>query len=149
MISGFQATMTINDGGNGAAPGGAATAFAGLVTLNLPEIDAPTFEGTELNQSADQYEREFPTGLLKVGPIECTMKYTKANYTRLQTLITRGRGYTIVLTTPDDLSSGSPVILVATFTGFLKKLGAVQFEKNNPVTIPFTLVIQSKPTSYA
>lgn len=151
MISGFLATLFVDDAGTGAALGGASTAFAGLTTFNLPKLTAGKFDATELDQgSSDPYEREEPTGLIKIGPTACEMKYTKANYTRLQALILKGRGYTFVMTTPDDQSTpGTPVKLVATFVGYISEVGDVKFEKGNPVMIPFEITVQKKPTSYA
>ncbi|VTU02776.1 unnamed protein product [Gemmataceae bacterium] len=154
MITGFQATMKVDDAGTGAAAGGASTAFSGLVTFNLPAIEAGTFDATELNQddggtptpAPDPWERELPTGLKKAGPVQAEMKYTKANYNRLVALAGT-RGYTFVLVTPDDQTTpGTPVKLTLTFTGFIKKVDAVKFEKTNPVSIPFEVVVSKKPT---
>ena len=89
MITGFQATMTVDDGGTGVRRR-CQTAFTGLVTLTLPGIEASTFDATELNQldggNPDPFERELPTGLQKIGKIKGSLKYTKANYTRCQAL---------------------------------------------------------------
>lgn len=152
MITGFQATMKVDDDGTGAAVGGASTAFSGLITFNMPAVEAGTFDATELNQddgaetpAADPWEREEPTGLLKAGPVTAEMKYTKANYNRLIALVSK-RGHTFVLVSPDDLSSGSPVKLTTTFVGFIKKVDAVKFENKNPVAIPFEVVVSKKPT---
>lgn len=152
MITGFQATMAVNDGGNGGAIGGASTKFVGLTMFSLPSLEASTFDATELDQddgeetpAVDPFERELPTGLIKVGVVAGELKYNKANYQRLQKLVGK-RGYTFVLTSPDDQTSGSPVKLTTTFIGFVKKVDAVKFEQKNPVSIPFEFVVQKKPT---
>jgi hypothetical protein len=152
MITGFKANVAIDDDGTGAAPGGDSERLDGLVTFNLPEIDVSTFDATELNQQTDDetpvtdpWERELPTGLKKAGPVQAEVKYTKANYNRLVALA-GVRGHVFVLTAPDDQSSGSPVVLTTTFTGFVKKLGAVKFEKKEPVSIPVEIVVSKKPT---
>lgn len=152
MITGFQAQMAVDDGGNGGASGGTSTKFSGLTTFGLPALEAGTFEATELDQddggtptpAPDPYERLAPTGLIKVGPVPGEIKYTKANYQRLQKLVSK-KGYTFVLTTPDDQTSGSPVKLTATFTGFVSKVDQVKFEKTNPTTIPFEITVQKQP----
>lgn len=157
MITGFQATLAADDAGTGAAPGGASTKFTGITTFSLPSLEAGTFEATELAQddgatptpAADPFERERPTGLIKVGKTACEMKYTKANYQRLQALLVKGAAgaeYTFVLTTPDDQTSGSPTKLAATVKGFISKVDAVKFEKGNPVSIPFEMTCRKQPT---
>lgn len=149
MITGFQATLSVDDGGTGGAIGSTSTKFSGLTTFSIPSLEAGKFDATELDQldgssAVDPFEREEPTGLIKVGPTMCELKYTKANYTRLRTLLSK-RGYTFVAVSPDDLSSGSPVKTTLTFTGFISKVDAVKFEKNNPVAIPFEITVQNKP----
>lgn len=150
MITGFQATMEVDDGGTGGT--GASTAFSGLVTFNLPALEAGKFDATELNQMtsggspvADPYERELPTGLIKVGTTKGEIKYTKANYLRLQALL-MDRGKTFKLITPDDLTSGTVTKLTATFKGFLNKVDEIKFEKTNPVAIGFELTVSEAPT---
>jgi hypothetical protein len=138
---GFKAQLSINDGGG---------RFDGLITISLPSLEAGKYDATELDQEAsgspDPYERELPTGLIKVGPVKAEQFYSKANYNRLQALIGQ-RDKSIVLTTPDDGSNGNtPVKLVATFPGFIQKIDELKFEKNNPIAIPFEFCVQSKPT---
>lgn len=150
MISGFQATLAVDDSGTGAGPGGTSTKFSGLVTISLPSLEAEKFDATELDQNdtgiPDQYMREFPTGLIKQGATACELKFNKANYTRLEALLKKGRGYTFVLTSPDDLTTpGTPVKLTATMKGFISKIGEVKFEKGNPVMIPFDANFQDNP----
>src|SRR4051812_7463668 len=91
MITGFQAQMSCDDAGTGAAVGGADTKFAGLTTFSLPSLEANKFDATELDQqvssAADPYEREQPTGTIKMGATKAEIKYTKANYQRLQALL--------------------------------------------------------------
>ncbi len=155
MITGFQATLEVDDAGTGAASGGASTKFSGLTTFNLPSLEAGKFDATELDQknggNVDPYEREEPTGLIKMGPIKGEMKYTKANYQRLQALLEKAalgdRGYTFIATTPDDLSTpGTPVKLTGTWDGWVSKLDDVKFEKGNPVLIPFEITPLKKGT---
>jgi len=152
MITGFQATLSVDDAGTGAAPGGTDTKFAGNVTFALPELTIEKFDATELDQTAgagvpDHYMREFPTGLIKSGETEGEIKYTKANYQRLLALAEKGRGYTFKLTAPDDQTTpGTPVTLTLTRKGFISKVGAVKFEKSNPVIIPFSITFQEKGT---
>jgi hypothetical protein len=152
MITGFQATMTTDDGGTGAAPGAAQTSFTGLVTITFPGLTVPGFDATELNQfdggNADQYERELPAGTKKLAKITGRLKYTKANYQRLQGLA-GVRSHVWVFTTPDDLTTpGTPVKLVATLVGWLSMIGDLEFEKGTPAHIPFEITIEKKPTSY-
>lgn len=156
MITGFQANMAVDDDGTGAAPGNDSTRFTGLITYNLPSLEAGTFDATELDQddgeetpTADPYERELPTGLIKIGKTACEMKYTKANYQRLQSLLQRGAAgaeYTFILTSPDDQTAGTPTKLTVTCKGFVSKLDAPKFEKGNPVLIPFEMTCRKKPT---
>lgn len=155
MITGFQATLEVDDAGTGAASGGASTKFVGNVMFGLGAIEAEKFDATELDQkdgaNIDPYTREFPTGILKQGPVAGEIKYTKANYQRLQSLIERAakgdRGYTFILKTPDDLTTpGTPVILTVTGDGFVSKVGDVKFEKGNPVLIPFEITWFKKNT---
>lgn len=155
MITGFQAQMEVDDAGTGAASGGASTKFSGLTTFALPALESEKFDATELDQkdggNADPYMREFPTGLIKVGPTSCEIKYTKANYLRLQALLEKAvkgdRGYTFILTSPDDLSTpGTPVKMTVTADGWVSKVGEVKFEKGNPVLIPFEVTFFKKPT---
>lgn len=151
MITGFQATVSVDDSGTGAAPGGTDTKFAGNVTFALPELTIQKFDATELDQQAagapDPYMREFPTGLIQSGETEGEIKYTAANYQRLLGLAERGRGYTWKLTTPDDQTvPGTPTKLTMTRKGFISKVGAVKFEKSNPVIIPFSITFQEKGT---
>jgi hypothetical protein len=151
VVTGFQAQMAVDDAGTGAAPGGISTKFAGLVTFNLPSLEANKFESTELDQkkadgtTPDGYERELPTGTIKIGQVKGSLHYTKANYLRLQKLIA-ARGYTFILTSPDDLSaSPTATLLTTTFTGFVSKIDDLKFEKGNPVEIPFEFTVQSQP----
>lgn len=158
MITGFQTTFAVDDAGTGAAPGGASTRFKGLTTISLPSLEAGTFDSTELDQddggtptpAADPYERERPTGLIKVGKTKCEMTYTKANYQRLQSLLERGAAggeYTFVLVTPDDQTVvPGPTKLTTNAKGFVSKLDEIKFEKGNPVMIPFEVTIRKKPT---
>lgn len=157
MITGFQAQGEVDDAGTGAAPTGASTRFAGLITFNLPSLEAGTIDATELDQddgggtpAPDPYEREAPSGLIKIGKTKCEMKYTKANYQRLQSLVKRsvaGVPYTVILKTPDDLSTpGTPVKLTTTLKAFFTKLDELKFEKDKPATIPFEITVQKKPT---
>jgi hypothetical protein len=75
------------------------------------------------------------------------LKYTKANYQRLVSLLQRGRGYTFILTAPDDQTTpGTPVTMTTTFTGFISAVDELKFEKGNPAMIPFEITVQSKPT---
>ena len=152
MITGFQATMAVDDGGTGAASGAASTKFVGLTTFDLPSLEAGSFDATELDQddgggtpAPDPYERTEPTGTIKVGPSNAEIKYTKANFLRLQKLVGK-RGYTFVLTSPDDLTSGSPTKLATTFKGYVSKLDKVKFEKGNPAVIPFEITVSKQPT---
>lgn len=153
MISGFRATLAVDDAGTGAAPGGASTKFAGLTMLSLGSFEVGKFEATEIDQedppaTLDPFERERPTGTIKQGTHKGTLKYTKANYQRLQALATKGAAgaeYTWILTTPDDQSAGSPVTLACTFKAFVSLVGEVQFEKNVPVLIPFEFSCRKKP----
>lgn len=145
MITGFQATLEVNDGASSAS-----VKFAGNVTFNLPALEATKFNATELDQQAssvaDPYERELPTGLITIGATKGEIKYLKSNYTRLQALL-GVRGKTFIITTPDDQTTpGTPVKMTCTFTGFVSKLDDVKFEKNNPVMIPFEITVPSKPT---
>lgn len=155
MITGFQAQAEVDDGGTGAASGATSTKFAGLTTFNLPSLEAGKFDATELDQKVstdpDPYERELPTGFIKVGPVKGELKYTKANYQRLQSLLQRAalgdRGYTYILTSPDDLTTpGTPVKLTVTIEAFVSKVDEIKFEKGNPVMIPFEITTRSKPT---
>ncbi len=151
MITGFQAQMAVDDAGTGAALGGASTKFSGLTTFNLPSLEVGKFDATELDQQVsaapDPYERQHPTGLIKIGPTKAEIKYTKANYLRLQALLIKGRGYTFILTSPDDLSTpGTPVLMTVTLVGFISKIDDVKFEKTNPTMISFELTVQQKPT---
>lgn len=156
MITGFQATMAVDDGGNGGATGGASTKFVGLTTFSLPSLEAGTFDATELDQddgggtpAPDPFEREQPTGLIKVGKTAAELKYTKANYQRLQSLLVRGAGgaeYTFILTSPDDQTTGTPTKLATTCKGFISKIESLKFEKGNPVSIPFEMTVRKKPT---
>lgn len=148
MITGFQANLAVDDGGTGGT--GASTKFAGLVMLELGELAVGKFDATELNQTlsggaADPYEREEPTGLIKVGETNAEIKYTKANLLRIQNLL-GDRGKTFVITAPDDQTTpGTPVVLTCTFKGFVSKLGKVKFEKKTPVSIPFELTVSEAP----
>lgn len=143
MITGFTATVEADDAGTGAAPGGLSTKFDGVTTFNLPGLEAPTFDATVLDQP-DNYEQELPTGVVKMGKVKGEMAYTKANRQRLEKLC-GVRGYTIKLTTPDDLTTpGTPVKLVVTLTGFVNKVDETKFEKGNPALIPFEITIQKK-----
>lgn len=154
MISGFQAKLAIDDAGTGAAPGGASTAFAGNVTLSLGSFELGKFDATELDQqdppgTVDPFERERPTGTIKQGTHKGSLKYSKANYQRLQALATKsaaGSEYTVILTTPDDQTTpGTPVTMACTFKCFLSMVGEVQFEKRTPVAIPFEFSVRKKP----
>ncbi|VTR95241.1 unnamed protein product [Gemmata massiliana] len=153
MITGFQAVMAVNDGGNGGAIGGASTKFNGVITYGLPELEAPTFDATELAQDdgggtpqPDPFEREYPTGTIKIGKTKGEMKYTKANYQRMLKLCGK-RGYTFVLTSPDDLTvSGTPTQTTCQFLGAVTKVGEVVFEKGKAVTIPFEFTASKQPT---
>lgn len=154
MITGFKANLKADDGGTGAAPGGVSTAYAGVVSFNLPDLETPTFDATELDQGAsDPYERERPAGTIKIGKTQCEIKFTKANYQRLQAQILAGlagNAYTFVMTTPDDLTTpGTPVTLVGTFKGFVSKVGGPKFTKGEGLMIPFEITVREKPTSYA
>jgi hypothetical protein len=149
MITGFQATLEVDDGGTGSASAGASTKFTGLVTLGLPSLEAPQFDATELDQvdesdDPDEYEREEPTGTIKVGRTKAEMKYTKANYLRLQKLVGK-RGKTFKVITPDDQTSGTATKLTTTFVGNVSKLDELKFEKGAPVLIPFELTCSRKP----
>lgn len=152
MITGFQAMMEVDDAGTGQATAGASTRFKGLTTFNLPALEAGSFDATELDQddgatptpAADPYEREEPTGLIKVGPTKCEIKYTVANYTRLQALCGK-RGKTFKLKPPADQAGGTNANLTVEFVGFVKKVDEVKFEKGNPVMIPFELVCSKQP----
>lgn len=150
MITGFQAQLKVDDGGTGAAFGGASTAFSGLATFEIPELAAEKFDATELDQkdgaSPDPYMRELPTGLIKQGTTKCEQKYTKANYQRLVSLLQRGRGYTFVITAPDDQTTpGTPVVMTVTQKGWVSKVDEVKFEKSNPVMIPFEITWEDGP----
>ncbi|HEX4606629.1 MAG TPA: hypothetical protein VH092_00330 [Urbifossiella sp.] len=148
MITGFQAKMSVNDG-----TASAQAAFAGLITFNLPSVEAAGFDDTELNQMtsggspvSDPYIRKQPTGLLEVGTVSAEMKYTKANYLRLLALA-GVRDKTYILTTPDDLTTpGTPVVLTSTIDGYVSKVDAVKFEKDKPVSIPFEMSVSKQPT---
>lgn len=151
MITGFQATMEVDDGGTGSASAGTSTAFTGLVTLGFPSLEAPQFDATELNQddgggtpAPDEYEREEPTGTIKVGRTKAEIKYTKANYQRLQGLVGK-RGKTFKVITPDDKSAGTATKLTATFVGNISKVDELKFEKGAPVLIPFEITCSRKP----
>lgn len=150
MITGFQAQMSVDDAGTGAAVGGADTKFSGLTTFNLPSLEAGKYEATELDQQvtsvADPYERELPTGLIKIGPTKAEIKYTKANFQRLQSLL-GVRDHVYKLISPDDLTTpGTPVKMTVTLVAFVSKLDEVKFEKGNPIMIPFEITVQQKPT---
>lgn len=136
MITGFKATMEVNDG-----TAGASVKFSGLTTFNVPSLEAGKFDATELDQ-ADPHERESPTGLIKVGVTKAEMKYTKANYTRLKALL-GVKGKTFILSAPDDQTDDEPVVLDVEFTGFVNKLDEIKFEKDKPVAIPFEVTVQS------
>jgi len=149
-ISGFTATLEVDDAGSGGPKGGASTKFAGPTKLSLPQLTAATFDATELDQgAADPYEREMPTGTVKPGRCKGEMFFSKANYTRLQKLVIAGRGYTFILKSPDDLSTpGTPVLLTTTWKGYVADVGEVVFEKGTGLIIPFEIVVQEKPTGY-
>lgn len=141
-ISGFKTTAEVDDAGTGAAPGGVSTKFDGLVDVSFPSVTANTMDGTEIDQ-ADAFEKELPTGLLKVGKSQCTAKFTKANYQRIAGLVGK-RGYTFKLTAPDDLTvSPGPTKLVTTFLGFISMIGEVKATKADGMVIPFELTVQS------
>ncbi|MDY3558122.1 hypothetical protein R5W23_000843 [Gemmata sp. JC673] len=156
MITGFQAVLTADDGGNGGATGGTSTKFDGVTTFSLPSLEAGTFDATELAQddgggtpAPDPFEREHPTGLIKIGKTPCEMKYTKANYQRLVGLLKKGAAgaeYTFLLTSPDDQTAGTATKLTVTAKGFVSKVDAVKFEKGNPVSIPFEMTTRKQPT---
>jgi hypothetical protein len=155
MITGFQAQMAVDDAGTGAASGGASTKFSGLTTFSLPDLETPKFDATELDQvvtgtTPDPYERELPTGTIKVGPTQAEIKYTKANFLRLQSLLKRAAdgdtAYTFILTSPDDKTDVTAVKLLTTFDGWVSKVGGVKYEKGNPVSISFELTAKKAPT---
>lgn len=157
MITGFQATGEVDDGGTGAVPAGTSTKFANLITFNLPSLEAPTIDATELAQddgggtpAPDPYEREAPAGTIKIGKVKAETKYTKAIYQRLQSLVKNsvaGVPYTLILKSPDDLSTpGTPVKLTVTCKVFFTKLDELKFEKGNAVLIPFEITVQKAPT---
>lgn len=151
MITGFKAKIAVDDAGTGAAPGGASTVFTGVTMIELPGLEAGKFDATELNQvvsgsTFDPYERELPTGAIKMGAIKAEFFYTKANYQRLQAMLAV-RGYTWLLTLPDDLTGGeTPVTMTVTATAFLSKLGDLKFEKGTPIKIPVEITLQKQPT---
>ncbi len=155
MISGFQAALEVDDAGTGAASGGTSTKFSGLVTFALGAIESEKFDASEIDQQTggqpDPSMREVPTGYLKQGPVAGEMKYNKANYQRLQKLAEAAakgdRGYTFILTTPDDLTTpGTPVKMTVTGDGWVSKVGEVKFEKGAPVLIPFEITWFKKNT---
>lgn len=144
MITGFLATVAVDDGGTGAASGGTSTVFDGVTEFEFPEMAAQKFEATELAQT-DAFEREEPTGTIKVSETSAVMKYTKANYQRLVALNGK-RGYTFKLTSPDDLSGGgTPVKLIDTFVGFISKVGKLKVQKGQPMLIPFEITSSRAP----
>lgn len=150
MITGFQAQLEVDDGGTGSAAAGASTRFKGLLTLNLPSLEVGTFDATELDQeddddNPDPYEREEPTGLIKVGTVKAEQKYTAGNYKRLQALVGK-KGKTFKITTPDDQTAATAKKMSAAFVGFVKKLDELKFEKGNPVGIPVEFTVSKKPT---
>jgi hypothetical protein len=157
VITGFQAKLAVDDGGTGAVPGGTSTKFSGLTTFSLPALEAGMMDVTERDQDdgggtpvADPYERKGPTGLIAIGTTKGEMKYTKANYQRLQALLQKSAGgslYTFVLTSPDDQSTpGTPVKLTTTAKGYVSKVDEIKFEKGNPTMIPFEITVQKQPT---
>lgn len=156
MISGFRATLAVDDAGTGAASGGASTAFDGVTMLELGELAAEMFDATELAQvisgsTPDPVNRKYPTGTIEQSPTAGMLKYTKANYQRLVSLMERAcagdRAYTFVLVTPDDLTNpGTPVKLTATVDGFVSKVGKLVFEKGAPVLIPFEVTFFKRAT---
>lgn len=152
--SGFKSKLAVDDAGTGADPGGASTAFSGLVQLTLGSLEVATFDATELDQedppaTVDPFERERASGTIKQGKHKGLMKFTKANYTRLVALATKGAAgklYVFILTSADDQTSGSPTVLTSTFTGFISMIGEVVKEKRTPRQIPFEITVTKKPT---
>lgn len=143
-VSGFGAKVEVNDGGNGGAIGGASTVFDGVVEVNFPSAECNTFDASELGQ-ADAYEKMLPTGTLKQTSVKCMAKWSKANFTRINTLLNK-RGYTFKVTSSDDQTTpGTPVTQICTFVGFISKLDEVKFTKTDGVMIPFELTPQQAP----
>lgn len=141
-VSGFQATLEVDDGGTGGASGGISTKFAGLVTLTFPGMEAGTFDATEIDQ-VSVFEVELPTGTIKVGKLKGEIKFTKANYQRLVALNGK-RGYTFKLTAPDDLTTpGTPVKMIATFTGFISNVEETKVDRASQIVVPFQMTPQT------
>jgi hypothetical protein len=90
MITGFQAQMRSTTPAPAPRRRGGRPSSRADHVQPARRLEANKFDATELDQqvgsAADPYERELPTGLIKMGPTKAEIKYTKANYQRLQAL---------------------------------------------------------------
>lgn len=122
--------------------------FADLVKIVLPAVEAGEQEVTGLNQvdgssKADPVRRFLPT-LIDQGLIKAEGFYTKAGYVTLHGLVAK-KDKTFVITAPPSTEGGSDT-LAATFTGFVKKVDEVEFDKENPTMVKFEIRVSKAAT---
>jgi len=133
---GFRARLSVNDGASNAEQ-----FFSTAITIALPEREYDEYEDKTL-YTADK-NRAFNPTLVNNGMMEAEAYFNKSDYARLVALhgVT---GKVWKLYTPDE--DGATVTLtplLATLTGWLKKIGAVKFEKDVETKVPFTLRVNS------
>src|SRR5438874_1677675 len=103
---GYAGTVTIDDGGTGAAPGGPATAVDHIVSLGIPEIKVGTAESKRLGLARIRKIATIEDG----GELSIKMQHTNAGWIRFEALRSNKYRSTFVFTIPDD--NGNTTITV-------------------------------------
>ena len=126
VIIGFKSKLTV-DG----------TAFPNAVMIQIPAREFGEVEVTKLDQAT--IDRVFMATLRDNGNCTCEVFFNDADYARCLAL--HGKNdKDFVCTTPDPDGLAAGLGKVFTMTGFLKKIGEIKAEKDQPMK--FTIEIR-------